>query len=166
MLSLDELIQSVFHVYAGDATLWGGGAWYESQYWSRQFPDILRATEIAVHIKEFWVMVASCWLWSDAWTGKTIQMLCDNGAVCDCITYQKPHDKDMLSLLREFLYVVRRKKFVPIVRKIATASNHLADHISRHYDHESASKVLSSAGKHGMVRVPVPDSSFKLSAPW
>jgi hypothetical protein len=29
--SLEVLIHSPFHVYAGDATLWGGGGWYMSQ---------------------------------------------------------------------------------------------------------------------------------------
>ena len=165
-LSLEELIGSVFHVYAGDATLWGGGGWYMSQYWSRQFPDFLRPTDIAVHIKEFWTLIASCWLWGDAWSGNCVYMFCDNDSVVDCITYQKPHDKDLLSLLREFLYVVCRKKFIPIARKIGTAPNYLADHISRRHDHESADKVFSAAGKPGMVKVSVPDNYFKLSAPW
>ena len=165
-LSFEELFGSAYHVYAGDATLWGGGGWYESEYWSRQFPDFLMPSDIAVHVKEFWVMIASAWLWGDQWSGKCIYMFCDNDSVVDCITYQKPKDKDMLSLLREFLYVVCMKKFTPIARKIGTATNSLADHISRRHDHESASKVFSDAGKPGMARVSVPDSSFKLSAPW
>ena len=164
--SLDELMHSPFHVYAGDATLWGGGGWYRSQYWSRQFPKFLKPSAIPVHIKEFWVMIASSWVWGDDWAGNTVYMFCDNDSVVDCITYQKPHDQDLLSLLREFLYVVCRKKFVPIARKIDTKANHLADHISRRHDHESAVKIFSAAGKPGMREVPVTDSHFKLSAPW
>ena len=72
----------------------------------------------------------------------------------------------MLSMLREFLYLVCTKKFVPIARKIDTKSNYLADHISRRYDHESADKLFIAAGKPGMAKVSIPDSSFKLSAPW
>ena len=164
--SLDELMHSPFHVYAGDATLWGGGGWYRSEYWSRQFPDFLKPSAIPVHIKEFWVMIASSWVWGDGWTGETVYMFCDNDSVVDCIVHQKPHDPDMLSLLREFLYVVCMKKFVPIARKIDTKSNHLADHISRRHDHDSACKIFTAASKPGMVKVPVTDNHFKLSAPW
>lgn len=153
-------------MYAGDATLWGGGGWYGSQYWSRQFPNFLKASHIAVHIKEFRVLVASCLLWGDDWAGSTIYLFCDNDAVIDCIVHQKPNDPDMLSLLREFLFLVCTKKFVPIPRKIDTKSNYLADHISRRYDHDSADKLFTAAGKPGMARVLIPDSSFKLSAPW
>ena len=166
MMSLDELMFSSFKVFAGDATLWGGGGWYGSEYWSMEFPDFLKSPEIAVHIKEFWVLIASCRLWGDDWAGATIYLFCDNDAVVDCIIHQKPRDPDLLSLLREFLHLVCLKKFIPIARKIDTKSNFLADHISRCFDHDSAVKVFSAAGKPGMVRVKVPHSSFKLSAPW
>ena len=166
LLSLDELMVSPCKVYAGDATLWGGGGWYGSQYWSMEFPDFLKSPEIPVHTKEFWVLIASCRLWGDDWAGSTIYLFCDNDAVIDCIIYQKPRDPDLLSLLREFLYLVCMKKFVPIARKIDTKANYLADHISRCYDHDSADKIFTEAGKPGMVRVEIPNSSFKLSAPW
>ena len=166
MMSLDELMFSPFKVYAGDATLWGGGGWYGAEYWSMEFPDFLKSPDIPVHTKEFWVLIASCRLWGDEWAGGTIYLFCDNDAVVDCIIYQKPRDPDLLSLLREFLYLVCLKKFIPIARKIDTKANKLADHISRCFDHDSADKVFSAAGKPGMVRVAVPHSSFKLSAPW
>ena len=84
----------------------------------------------------------------------------------DTIVNQKPSNPDMLSLLREYLYVVCRKKFFPIPRKIDTKSNFLADHISRRHDSASAEKVFETVGKLGMVRVTVPNGSFKLTAPW
>ena len=111
-------------------------------------------------------MIASSWVWGDSWAGETVYMFCDNDSVVDCIVHQKPHDPDMLSLLREFLFVVCVKKFVPIARKIDTKSNHLADHISRRHDHDSACRVFEAAGKPGMVKVSVTDNHFKLSAPW
>ena len=84
----------------------------------------------------------------------------------DTIVHQKPSNADMLSLLREYLFVVCKKKFYPIPRKIDTKSNFLADHISRRHDSDSAEKVFGSVGKAGMVRVTVPVGSFKLTAPW
>ena len=164
--SLDELMSSPFNVCAGDATLWGGGAWFENQYWSQEFPDFLKITEIPVHIKEFWTLIVSCWVWGDQWTGQQVYLFCDNDSVIDTIVHQKPSNPDMLSLLREYLYVVCKKKFLPIPRKIDTKSNFLADHISRRHDSLSATKLFETVGKLGMVRVTVPDGSFKLTAPW
>ena len=153
--SLDQLIASPFLVYAGDATLWGGGAWYKKEYWSREFPTFLKDPQIPVHIKEMWVLVASSWVWGDAWSGNAVHLFCDNDSVCDTLTYQKPKDPDLGSLLREFLYVVCSKKFSPIIRKIDTKSNFLADHISRRYDHESADNLFNSVGKTGMRRITI-----------
>ena len=164
--SLELLISSSHKVYAGDANLWGGGGWYEDEYWSREFPNFLKAVEIPVHVKEFWCLIVSCWIWGDKWSGCPVYLFCDNSAVCDTAIHQKPRDQDMNSLLREYLYVVCLKKFHPIVRKIDTKSNYLADHISRRYDHESATKLFESIGKPGMRKVNIPDVRFKLSAPW
>ena len=164
--SLEQLMSSPFKVYAGDATLWGGGGWYRDEYWSRAFPTFLKNPKIPVHIKEFWVLVASCWIWGDDWSGGAVYLFCDNDSVCDSISYQRPRDPDLSSLLREFLYVVCLKKFAPIIRKIDTKSNYLADHISRRYDHESAENLFHSVGRPGMKRINVPDIRFKLSAPW
>ena len=164
--SLEQLISSPFKVYAGDATLWGGGGWYGDEYWSRDFPTFLKDPNIPVHTKEFWVLVGSFWIWGDDWSGGAVYLFCDNDSVYDSISYQRPRDPDLSSLLREFLYVVCLKKFAPIIRKIDTKSNFLADHISRRYDLESAEKLFHSVGKPGMRRVNVPDIRFKLSAPW
>ena len=164
--SLEELMSSPFFVCAGDATLWGAGAWFENQYWSQEFPNFLKSRDVPVHLKEFWTLIASCWQWGDQWSGHQVYLFCDNDSVVDTVVHQKPSNPDMLSLLREYLYVVCLKKFFPIPRKIDTKSNFLADHISRRYDSQSAEKVFESAGKLGMVRVTLPESSFKLSAPW
>ena len=164
--TLDQLMQSPYKVCAGDATLWGGGAWYGQQYWSREFPVFLKPREIAVHIKEFWTVICSCWVWGDDWANSVVYIFCDNDSVVDTIVNQRPRDPDMNTLLREFLYVVCLKKFSPILRKIDTKSNYLADHILRRHDVESADKVFTTSGKHGMVKVDVSDNRFKLSAPW
>ena len=164
--TLEQLMSSPCKVYAGDATLWGGGGWYGDEYWSREFPTFLKSSAIPVHIKEFWTLIASCWAWGDSWSGQAVYLFCDNDSVCDTISYQKPRDPDLGSLLREFLYVVCLKKFSPIIRKVDTKSNFLADHISRRYDCESADRLFESVGKPGMRVIDIPDHRFKLSAPW
>ena len=94
------------------------------------------------------------------------RLYCDNTSVCDTIVYKKPKDPALLSLLREILYVVVTKKFFPVVRKIGTKENEIADHISRRFDKEAAARVFSKFGLHDMVLVKPRAESYKLSAPW
>ena len=121
---------------------------------------------IPIHVKEFWTLIVSAKLWGDTWTGRAIVLYCDNDAVCEVIWHKKPRDQMMLSLLREFLYVVVTKKFYPVVRKISSADNHLADHISRRFDETAAQELFSQSGLHGMVRVMPKRIFFNLSASW
>ena len=165
-LELNQMLDRPFEVCAGDATPTGGGAWYGNQYWCRQLPKENQDLDIGIHIKEFWVVIASSWLWGDDWSGRSITIFCDNDAVVDTINHRKPKDSALLSMLREFLYVVVTKKFFPVVRKIGTKENYLADHISRRHDHVTADKVFSEAGLHGMVPIMVSDLFFKLTEPW
>ena len=71
MLSLEQLLESGAAVCCGDAQVWGGGAYFADQYWSRPFPDWLKDPSIPIHLKEFWVVVASAWLWGGfmGWSG-------------------------------------------------------------------------------------------------
>ena len=72
----------------------------------------------------------------------------------------------MLTLVREFLYVVVTKKFFPVVRNITTTNNHLADHISRRFDTNAAKEVFCKAGLDEMVNVMPKRKYFDLTATW
>ena len=93
-------------------------------------------------------------------------MYCDNDAVVETIQKKKPKDQAMLSLLREFLFVVVTEKFFPVVKKIGTKTNDLADFISRRFDHDEAVAKFSQAGLHNMVQVMPKTEHFSLSARW
>ena len=66
---------------------------------------------IPIHEKEFLVVILSVRLWGPNWTG----LFCDNDAVCEAVTNQKPKDPTMQQLLREFLYWVCRFNFTPVL---------------------------------------------------
>ena len=165
-LELDQMLDRPFDLCAGDATPVGGGAWYGDSFWSREFPRHLQDPLLPIHLKEFWVVIVSSRLWGDSWSGRSVIIWCDNDAVVDTITYKKPKDPALLSLLREFLHVVVTKKFFPVLRKISTGANHLADFISRRHDNNIATEMFSKAGLHKMVPIEISDSSFKLTEPW
>ena len=165
-LSIEQLLDDPHGLCAGDATPTGGGAWHGKEYWCGNRPKHLRDTHIPIHIKEFWVLIVSAKLWGDTWTGRCVVLYCDNDSVCDTVVYKKPRDPALLSLLREFLYVVVSKKFFPIVRKIGTKENEMADHISRRFDPEAAAEVFAKYGLLDMVMVKPRDNFFELTAPW
>ena len=165
-LELEQMLDQPHDLCAGDATPMGCGAWYGTQYWCREFPRELQDPSIGIHLKEFWTVIVSARLWGNYWSGRSVTIFCDNDAVVDTINYRKPKDAALLSLLREFLYIVVTMKFFPVVRKIGTKENHLADHISRRHDPVAAAKVFSEAGLPNMEMIMVSDLSFKLTEPW
>ena len=165
-LELEQMLDRPFELCAGDATPIGCGAWYGTQYWCRRFPSNLQDPAIPIHLKEFWWIIVSARLWGNFWSGRSVTIFCDNDSVVDTINYRKPKDTMMLSLLREFLYIVVTMKFFPVTRKIGTKQNFLADHISRRHDADAAQAVFSKAGLGDMEFIQVPDLSFKLTEPW
>ena len=165
-LSFSQLLDSPHDICAGDATPTGGGAWHGKEYWCGDLPEHLKDPRIPIHQKEFWTMIVSAKLWGDTWTGRCIVIYCDNDSVCDTVTYKKPRDPTLLSLLREFLHVVVTKKFFPVVRKIGTKENVLADHISRRYDEKAAEQIFREHGLYDMEVVKPKAQFFNLSASW
>ena len=129
-------------------------------------PDLLQDPAVPIHVKEFWTLIVSAKLWGDTWTGRPIVLYCDNDAVCEVVWNKKPRNQVMLSLLREFLHVVVSKKFYPVVRKISTSDNHLADHISRRFDTAAAQQLFSKSGLNGMEKVMPKRKFFTFTANW
>ena len=111
-------------------------------------------------------MIVSARLWGEDWSGRAVTLFCDNEAVVQSINHKKPRDSELLSLLREFFFIAVSFKFIPIVRRVSTKDNHLADHISRNFDPKAASKIFCENGLTDMVKVVVPDKSFQLSDSW
>ena len=165
-LSLDQLLETDAMVVCGDAQVWGGGAYFGEEFWSCPFPTWLRSSDIGIHLKEFYVVLVSCWIWGEEWTGKRVYVFCDNDAVIESLEKQKPRDKKMQELLREFLYIVCTRKFTPIFRKIGTKVNFVADFLSRCHDQDS---ILEFFSKHNLPhrrRVAAPDNLFNLRSNW
>ena len=86
--------------------------------------------------------------------------------VCDVITYNKPKDAKMQSLLREFLLLVCLFNFSPVVSKIGTKENNVADFFSRNFSEDDAKGFLDKNGISSMQKIPLTDSMFDLAADW
>ena len=165
-LSYEQLLDKPYDIMAGDATPTGGGAWHGTEYWSDPLPHHLQDPQIPIHVKEFWVLIVAAKLWGDLWTGRAVVLYCDNDSVVETITKRKPRDSVLLSLLREFLFIVVTKKFIPVLRKIDTKKNEIADFLSRRYDEAGAKKIFSKFGLTNMVDVCPGPKLFNFSSDW
>ena len=165
-LSYCQLLDTPFDICAGDATPTVGGAWHGNEYWSQALPHNLQDPQTPIHLKELWVIVVSAKLRGETWTGRCIVIYSDNDAVVETIQKKKPRDSSMLSLLREFLFTVVTLKFYPVLRKIGTKENELADAISMRFDPDAAAAVFTKAGLGDMYLVKPKTRYFSLSAKW
>ena len=165
-LSLDQLLETSAVINCGDAQPMGGGSYCGNEYWSRLFPRWLQDPQVPIHLKEFWVVVVSAWLWASQWRGKLVYIFCDNTAVVDVLQKEKPSDPRMQELLREYLYIVCTCGFPPVFRKIGTVANETADFISRVHDPNQTQEFFQK--KSLPIRKPVtaPDNLFLLRSNW
>ena len=151
----------------GDATLTGAGAWDEAAglFWSRKFPRMMQSAETPIHLKEFLTLIASVRIWGHRWAGLRIALHCDNSSVVETINNQKPKDPLMQQCLREFLFHVTRFKFEPVMVRIPTKDNYMADFISRNH---CLQDILTKFEENGvkMTSVSIPDDYFFFSADW
>ena len=153
---------------AGDACPMGLGGWNpdQKQYFSCKFPLLLQDPTIPIHIKEFICLIISVKLWGKHWTGKQCVLFCDNDSVCDVVTYLKPKDSLMQKYLREFLYWVCKYNFKPVVSKMGTKENYVADYMSRCYDPVAAKEFFIRENIPALEKIDLTDNHFQLKADW
>ena len=166
LINLDDALEMGVLVNCGDAQMWGGGSYYQDEYWSRPFPLWLRDPNIPIHVKEFFVVLASAWLWGDDWKGNIVYIYCDNDAVVEVLDKEKPKDEKMMTLLREFMYIVCVKGFTPTFRKVGTKENFVADHISRCHDPLVTEKFFRKNNLAPKRNVTIPDNFFDIHSNW
>ena len=97
---------------------------------------------------------------------KNVQIFCDNDAVCDVIFYLKPKDVKMQLYLREFLYWVCKFNFNPIVSKIASKENDIADFLSRNFLQSDADLLFARESLPCQTKLHLSDIDFCLQADW
>ena len=72
----------------------------------------------------------------------------------------------MQQCLREFLYQVTTLKFEPVMVRIPTDDNFMADFISRNHSEEDIMRKFSQHGVKKMACVTVTDDMFSFTADW
>ena len=124
------------------------------------------SADTPIHIKEFIVVILSVRMWGPSWTGQRILIFCDNDAVCDTCSNQKPKDLQLQQLLREFLFWVCKFNFFPILQKISSKENNIADYISRNHNHDDILNYFSENGYSVQTKVLIPTDWYNFVADW
>ena len=78
----------------------------------------------------------------------------------------KPKDPKMQAFLREFLYWICKFNFKPVVSKIGTKQNNVADFLSRNFSESDASTFFHKENLPSAKSVHIPDSAFEFIADW
>ena len=117
-------------------------------------------------MKNFVCVILAVKLWGDQWRGKRCVIFCDNDAVCDVITNLRAKDSDMQRFLREFLYHACKLNFIPVVSKIGTKENDIADFISRNYNSDDARIFFAKQNIPPLRKLEISDELFDLQAEW
>ena len=119
-----------------------------------------------IHIKEFIVLILSIRKWGSNWKGRRVRIYCDNDAVCDSCSFLKPKDPKLQQLCREYLYWVCKYNFFPIIEKIGTKDNFIADFLSRVHGQADIDKYFESLDYSYQVQVDIPLDWFGFQAEW
>ena len=126
---------------------------------------VKRSTD-SLHVKEFFVVLASAWLWGDKWKGSVVYIYCDNDVVVEVLDKEKPKDEKMMTLLREFMFIVCVKGFTPAFRKVGTKENFVADYISRCHDPTITEKFFRDNKITQKRKIQIPENFFDLNSNW
>ena len=105
-------------------------------------------------------------LWGPSWSGQSVELFCDNTATVEVCVNQKPKDLMMAKFLSEYLLLVVKFKFHPVLKKISTTDNWIADFLSREFSSKNHLDFLHKHGMFPMKRLDVPDHQFSFSASW
>ena len=165
-----ELIipSTVFCSVLGDACPMGGGAWNEqaAEYFSQPFPLLLCQSKYGIHLKEFWVLILAARVWGHLWSGRRVAFYCDNEACVQTINHQKPSDQALQACLREFFYHACHFKFQPVLLRITSEANDLADFLSRNHNENDIDAKFISRGISNMKPVKITDDMFTFVGDW
>ena len=84
----------------------------------------------------------------------------------ETINNQKPSDTNLQCYLREFLFHVTTMKFEPVMVKVSTSDNHMADFVSRNYNVEDIKEQFTRFGATSMKEVSISDEMLNFTADW
>ena len=136
-------------------------------YFHTEFPDFIQALKLHINALELLTIIVACKLWGSEWSGKSINIYCDNMASVIVINSGRSRDKFMLQCLRELCYISAIGQFKIRAIHLNTKQNRPADILSRwHLDVKNPQEFKHRFKDFELVHHTVPENQFKFSHTW
>ena len=121
----------VVHSDSDASGSWGCGAFILGSAEWLQLPWPTSWIEVPIAAKEAVPIVASLAVWGNRWVGGTVQVLCDNMAVVQCLRMGSAKDPCLNHLFRVLALLLARFEEALLAEHIAGLRNGMADTFSR-----------------------------------
>ena len=118
-------------VFASDACLTGCGAWYDGQFFHKEFPEFITSQKLHINALELLTIVVALKVWGDSLKGCRIRLMCDNQTSVIVMNAGRSRDKFLQSCLRELCYLAAKYECELRGEHIPGIDNRLPDLLSR-----------------------------------
>ena len=146
-----------------DACLSGCGGVCSGEFYSRTFPIAVLNTGHHISHLEMLNLVVACRLWSQIWSGKKIQIYCDNMQTCIALQNGRSHDRFMQACLRAVFLLTAGHDIEILVCHRPGVQMACADALSRAHKEDKYKKLLRDSGwLDGKSEVRVDDLYFEV----
>jgi len=140
-----------------DSCLTGCGAIFGDSYYMEQFPPDMLALQLPIHCLEIFNIVVAMRMWAHQWSGRLINIWCDNAASVLVLQSGKGRDERMLKCAREIWAWAALYSVSLVVHHRPGNEMTIADALSRsHLD----PKFLRVVGSLSGQRCRVPSEMF------
>ena len=144
-----------------DSCLSGCGGICSGEFYSRTFPNAVLNAEHHISHLEMLNLVVACRVWSHIWSGKKIQIYCDNMQTCIALQNGRSHDRFMQACLRAVFLLTAEHDIEILVCHRPGVQMACADALSRaHTDNKYLNLLQDSGWLSGKSEVRVKDSYF------
>ena len=143
-------------IFSDAAGSYGCGVWWHTHWFQLKWPDNNKLHSIA--IQELVPIVIACIPWGKQWSGKAIQVHCDNQAVVEMVNSGHSKDMEISHLLRCLFFIIAAFKITLVASHIQGKDNVKADAISRN----NLSLFRLQAPEESQAGTVIPKSVVKL----
>ena len=137
---------------ASDASLVGGGAVFNKEYFHFKFDDeILRKTS-NISQREMITILVAIRLWGSSMSRRVVRFYTDNQNCMFAINKGKSHDAFILKCLREIVHITAKHQVLLRCKYINTRLNSLPDALSRWYISAEARRIFKRNTDRSWIR--------------
>ncbi len=149
------------HKLMVDSCLSGGGGHLGPLWYSFEFPDSIKDSDMCISQLEMWNAMIGIKLLAEHIQGHVIEVLCDNAAAVNVLQTGRARCPTLLRIAREVWRVTARYNIEISVSHVPGQQNVLADLLSRaHMSRTARVNLAARAVQCNAIRLPVNPDLF------